>query len=249
MKFKNGRKVSPSVYQAVRYVAKVGVITRQTWDDLFGNGTKRWRRKQLRLLLDAKIFKKHPYDQVYDTFILGKQGLEMVQDMKWQSVHLVQPRQFRHDEIVARGLLTLEKESLCQKWMTESELKSQRSSSFKLHGLEGGIKYPDAVFKLQGKSSSLIVALEYERTSKSSWRYNKAMKAYGDSGDFNLILFIVESSAIENMVKRAMQFIGDARINSKVGFITVEEWMENPMTATIRGLNKGKSLSEIAQKI
>lgn len=249
MKFGNGRKVSPSVFQAVRYVAKVGVITRQTWDELFGNGTKRWKRKQLRLLINAKVLKKHPYDQVHDTFILGQQGLEMVESMKWRSVHLVQPKQFKHDEIVARGLLALEKESLCQKWMTESELKSQRSSSFKLHGLEGGAKYPDAVFKLQGQSSSQIVALEYERTVKSSWRYNKAIKAYSDSSEFNFLLFIVETSAIEDVVKRAMRFIGDARLNQRIGFISVEEWKENPMTATIRGFTKGKSLSEIAQRI
>jgi len=248
MKYRNGRKVSASVFQAVRYIAKVGVITRQTWDEFFGKGTKRWKRKQLRLLINATVLKKHPYDQVHDTFILGKQGLEMVESMKWQSVHLVQPKQFKHDEIIAKGLLKLEAKSLCQKWMTESELKSQRSATFRLHGLEGGAKYPDAVFKLEGKSSSQIVALEYEKTSKTSWRYNKAIKAYSDSGEFNVILFIVETLAIEDLVKRAMRFIGDGSLNSKIGFISIEEWRQNPMTAPIRGLSKGKSLSEIALK-
>lgn len=248
MKFRNGRKVSASVFQAVRYVAKVGVITRKTWDELFGKGTKRWKRKQLRLLLNSKVLKLHPYEEVHDTYILGQQGLEMVESMKWRGVHLVQPKYIKHDEIIAKGLLALEKKSLCQKWMTESEMKSQKSSSFRLHGLEGGAKYPDAVLKLDGKSSSQIVALEYERTSKSSWRYNKAIKAYSDSGEFNLILFIVETSAIENLVKRAMRFIGDATLNSRIGFISIEEWKENPMTANIRGISKGKSLIELAQK-
>jgi hypothetical protein len=249
MRFRNGRKVSTSVFQAVRYVAKVGVITRITWDELFGQGTKRWKRKQLRLLLNAKVLKNHPYEAVRDTFILGEQGLEMIESMKWRGVHLLQPKYIKHDETVAKGLLALERKALCQKWMTESELKSQKSSSFRLHGLEGGAKYPDAVFKLQGKSSSQIVAVEYEKTSKSSWRYNKAIKAYSDSAEFNVILFIVEASAIEDLVKRSMRFIGDGSLNSKIGFINIEDWRQNPLTASIRGLSKGKSLSEIAQKL
>lgn len=248
VRYRNGRKVSPSVFQAVRYVAKVGVITRKTWDELFGKGTKRWKRKQLRLLLNAKVLKKHPYEEVHDTFILGQQGLEMIESMKWKGVHLVQPKYIKHDETVAKALLALEKKALCQKWMTESEMKSQKLSSFRLHGLEGGAKYPDAIFKLQGKSSSQIVALEYEKTSKSSWRYNKAIKAYSDSGMFNVILFIVETSAIEDLVKRAMRFIGDASLNSRIGFISVEDWKQNPMTATIRGISKGQSLIDLALK-
>ena len=248
MKYKNGRKVSPSVFLALRYVAKVGVITRKTWDELFGKGTKRWKRKQLRLLLNAKVLKKHPYEEVNDTFILGHQGFEMVESMKWRGVHLVQPKYIKHDEIIAKGLLRLEAESLCQKWMTESELKSQKSATFRLHGLEGGAKYPDAVFKLQGRSASQIVALEYEKTSKSSWRYNKAIKAYSDSGEFSTVLFIVETPAIEDLIKRSMRFIGDPALNAKIGFISIEDWKICPITAPIRGPIKGQSLGEIAQR-
>lgn len=248
MKYRNGRKVSPRVFQAVRYVTKVGVITKNTWNELFSKGTKRWKRKQLRLLLNARVLKKHPYEEVHDTFILGSQGLEMVESMKWRGVHLVQPKYIKHDETIAKGLLKLEANSLCQKWMTESELKSQKSATFRLHGLEGGAKYPDAVFKLQGKITSTIVALEYEKTVKSGWRYNKAIKAYSDSGEFNLILFIVETDAIEVSIKRAMRFIGDARLNSRIGFISIEEWRKNPMTAAIKEMNKGKSIHELAQK-
>lgn len=249
MKFKNGRKVSPSVYQAVRYVTKVGVITRKTWNECFGKGTDRWKRKQLRKLIQTKVLTKYPYDEVKDTFVLGKYGLEMIEGLKWKKVHLVQPRFIKHDETVAKGLLKIERQSLCQRWITESELKSQKSSTFRLHGMEGGAKYPDAVFKLEGKSSSMIMALEYEKTSKSGWRYNKAIRAYSNTGEFNLILFIIESSAIENLIKRSMRFIGDIRLNSKIGFISVEEWKENPLTATIRGISKGNSIVEIAHNI
>lgn len=249
MKYRNGRKVSPSVYQAVRYVTKVGVITRGTWNDLFGKGTVRWKQKQLRLLVEGGVFKAHPCDSLVDTFIIGHLGQEMAQEQNWRSVYFIQPQFIKHDEIVARGLWKLEQEALCTRWMTERELKGQNSATFKLNIREEGAKYPDAVFKLQGKSSTAIVALEYERTGKTNWRYNKAIKAYSDSGEFNFVLYVVENSSIEARVKSGIRFIGDARLGSRIGFISAEEWKKNPGTAEIRGLAHGKSINELLLKI
>ena len=97
------------------------------------------------------------------------------------------------------------------------------------------------------QSGSPVVALEYEKTAKSNWRYNKAIKAYSDSGEFSFVLFVVESDGIENCIKRSMKFIGDAFLNSKIGFISVEDWLENPKLAEIRGLNRIKYISELAR--
>ena len=249
MRYRNGRKVSLSVFQAVRYVAKVGVITRGTWNELFGKGSLRWKQKQLRLLVEGGIFKSHPCDSLVDTFIIGHLGLEMIQEQNWRSVYFVQPQFIKHDETVAKGLYKLERHALCTRWMTERELKGQNSATFKLNVQEGGAKYPDAVFKLQGILASAIVALEYEKTGKTNWRYNKAIKAYSDSGEFHFVLYITENSTIEARVKRGIRYIGDARLGSKVGFIDAEEWKKNPLTAEIRGLNLGKSISELAQRI
>lgn len=249
MRYRNGRKVSRSVFQAVRYVTKVGVITRETWNDLFGNGGIRWKQAQLKQLIEGGVFKAHPCDSLVDTFIMGHQGRTMAMDQKWRNVYFVQPQFVKHDEIVARGLWKLERTSLCTRWMTERELKGQNTTSFKLNVREGGDKYPDGVFKLQGKSSSAIVALEYEKTGKTQWRYNKAIKAYSDSGEFKFILFVVEGSAIENRIKTAIRYIGDRSLASRIGFISVEDWKSNPETAEIRGLNSGKSINELTQKL
>jgi hypothetical protein len=42
-----------------------------------------------------------------------------------------------------------------------------------------------------------------------------------------------------------MKFIGDAYLNSRIGFITIEDWLKNPTRAEIRGLNKIKNISEL----
>lgn len=249
MKYRNGRQVSPLVYEAVRYVTKVGVITRPTWNEFFCKGTARWKRKQLRILLQSKVFKQHPCDELVDTFIIGNFGQEMVSEMKWRAVHFVQPQFVKHDEAVGKGLLQLERVGVCKKWITEQELKARRATTFKLDVRDGGDKYPDAVFSLNGKTSSLTVALEYEKTAKTNWRYNKAIKAYSNTGDFQLILFVVEKPSIEDAIKRGLSFVADGRLNSKVGFISVDDWRENPMTAEIRGVLKNKTLNEIVEKL
>jgi hypothetical protein len=249
MKYRNGRKVSSLVFQAVRYVTKVGVITRGTWSELFSKGSLRWKQKQLRLLVKNGVFRPHPCDSLVDTFVIGSRGREMAQGQNWRTVFWVQPQFIKHDETVAQGLWKLERLSLCSRWMTERELKGLNSTIFKLNVKEGGAKYPDGVIKLEGSVSSVIVAIEYERTGKTNWRYNKAIKALGESSEFAFILFIVEDAVIEKRIRRAIRFIGDGNLASRIGFISVEEWKKSPANATIAGLNKGKSIKELAQKL
>jgi hypothetical protein len=245
MKYRNGREVSKQVFQAVRYMTKVGVMTRQTWYDIFGRGKPKWKQKQLQFLIQTKIFKPHPFDEVKNTYVMGSYGRELVQEMKWQNVFHVESKYIKHDETVARGVWKLEMDSICSKWLTERELRALKSKNFMLHGKENSDKYPDAVLILKNELASSTVALEYEKTAKSNWRYNKAIKAYSDSSRYHYVLYVVESDGIENSIKRSMKFIGDAYLNSRIGFITIEDWLKNPAKAEIRGLNKIKNISEL----
>ena len=246
MKYKNGREVSEQVFQAVRYMTKVGVMTRRTWNELFGTKTLNWKLKQLRALVIANIFKPHPFEEVTNTYVMGAYGKEMAQEMKWKNVFHVESKYIKHDEVVARGVWKLEAASLCTKWLTERELRAQNSKHFMLNGKNNSEKYPDAVLMIKGKSASPVVALEYEKTAKNNWRYNKSIKAYSDSNGFNYVLFVVESDGIENTIKRSMKFIGDAYLNSRIGFISIEDWLKNPAKAEIKGLSKIKNLIELA---
>src|SRR5690606_19060218 len=126
---------------------------------------------------------KHGHDAVViDTF-----GIDLIKSMNWQHVHTVYPHEIEHDVTVGAGVWKLEKAGLCQKWITEREMKTQKSSSFKLNLSDGENKYPDIVFRLQGTKSTPIVAVEYEKTVKTNWRYNKAIKAYSESYDFGFV--------------------------------------------------------------
>lgn len=249
MKYPHGRRLSKNVVEAVRFVAKVGVMSRETWYELFSHGTLRWRQMQFQHLIDRKIFKSHTSKHGHAAVVIDTFGIELIRKMKWQHVHTIYPHFIEHDEAVGAGLWKLEKSGLCQKWITESEMKTQKSASFRLDIQEGNFKYPDAVFKLQGNLSTPIVAVEYERTAKTNWRYNKAISAYSEAYDFGFIFFVVENEAIEKSIQRAMKYIADGKLNSRIGFISVEDWKKNPISAELRGLKIGQSLKELTSKI
>lgn len=249
MKYTHGRRLSKNTVEAVRFVAKVGAMSRETWYELFAQGTLRWRQMQLQHLIDRRIFKRHTSKHGHNAVVIDTFGVELIKEMKWQHVHSIYPHFIEHDETVGAGLWKLEKAGICQKWITESEMKIQKSASFRLEVQEGGFKYPDAVFKLQGNLNNPIAAVEYERTAKNNWRYNKAIRAYSEAYDFGFVFFVVESHAIEKTIQRAMKYIGDGRLNSRIGFISIEDWKTNPASAELRGLKMCQSLKELASKI
>ena len=148
---------------------------------------------------------------------------------------------------MAKGVWKLEEKKICSKWFTERELRAQKSKNFKPQGLDGGPKYPDAVMKFDGRISSSVIALEYEKTIKSSMRYNKIIRAYSDASEFDYVICIVENEAAEKCIRRSQRYIGDALLNSKMGFITIHEWIKNPSMAPIRGLGQIKNLSEVTK--
>lgn len=247
MKYRCGKPVSPLVKQSIRYVSKVGVMSRKTWNEFFSSGTPRWRRKQLMHLIRAKVFRRHPTEPLGGAVVMDSYGVKLVQDMKWQHVYTVATHLIEHDENVARSLIKLETTDIFGKWMSDKELKMNQMNSYKLEMNDKITKYPDAVFQLKGQKSSKVVALEYERTAKSSSRYNKMIYAYSRTNRYDFILFVVETSAIEASIKRAMKYVGDGFLNSQIGFMNVDDWKNDPTNGEIRGLSLGGSLADIAK--
>jgi len=249
VKYPTGHRISENVYQSLRFATKVGVLTRATWYDLFGSGGIRRQQKQLQQLLALDVFKLHPCAHVQNVMVLGEYVKKLIQEKSWVHVPSVSAQFIEHDETVARGLWRLEKAGICDKWITDKELKNMDSKLFRLEIKGAGDKFPDAVFRLSGTEERKLVALEYEKTAKNNWRYNKAMLAYGDSTTFNHILYIVESGGIETAVRRAIKFIGDSRLQSKMGFIHASDWKNDPATAPIRGNLGFTHLGGIMQKV
>jgi hypothetical protein len=249
MKYPTGHRISENVYQSLRFVAKVGVMTRTTWYELFGSGSLRWKQKQLQHLIELGLFKLHPCTYVQDVVVIGELGKKIMQDLQRNYVPSISAQFIEHDETVGRGLWRLEQANICDKWITDKELKMLDSKTFQLNVKGTGDKFPDAVFSLTSQVGRKMLALEYEKTAKNYWRNNKAIMAYSDASNFNYILYVVESDRIETAVKRAMAFIGDYTLNSKIGFINVNDWKRDPITAPMRGKLDIANLGGLMQKV
>lgn len=244
IRYTNGKPISKNVLDCLRYLSKVGVMERKTWYEHFATGSKRWKQQQLKQLLVLKLIKEHS-SQLGDHFVLGDLGIEIVKDQKWTFVSPALPRQFKHDETVARGLWKLQAASLCNEWLSEKELMSGIFKEFLIKEGEGQTKYPDAVFKILARDKYRTVALEYERTGKSFHRYRSILWNYNSIMSVSLVLFIVEDETIKKRIRAALRALGSVQLAERLAFMNAKEWIENPLQATIELRSKNTSFEKL----
>ena len=247
IRYTNGKPISKKILDCLRYLSKVGVMERKTWYEYFATGSKRWKQKQLKHLLMLKLIKEHT-SQLGDHFVLGDAGIEIVKALKWPFVSPALPRQFKHDETVARGLWKLQTASLCNGWLSEKELMSGVYKEFLIKEGEGQTKYPDAVFKILARDKYRTVALEYERNGKSSHRYRSILWSYNSITSVSLILFIVEDETIKKRIKAALRALGSIQLVERLAFMSAKEWIEDPLRATIELRSKNTSFEKLQDK-
>jgi len=230
--FKNGKNLSPNTEQALKYVAKVGVMTKTVWLESFSHGKKRWKNWQLRILLDNGLLKKHNCD-LGDYYVLGGQGLNIAKTLNWSTVDPVTPKHFRHDELVAHSLLRVEQKKICKNWMVEKEIKDKRDNKFLIKDQGSQIKYPDAICEVYMGTNFHLVALEYERSGKTIPRYRHILWSYNKMNCFSMVLFIVENDVLRKRIKSSLKHLGRVALLEKIGFVDATEWQKNPLSATI----------------
>lgn len=230
--FKNGKSLSVNAEEALKYVAKVGVMTKEVWLDSFCHGKKRWKNWQLKILLDNELLKKHNCD-LGDYFVLGEHGIRLAKTKSWRLVSPVSPRQFRHDELVAHSLFKLEKHKICKNWMIEKEIKDTGKSQFWIQDQGDQKKYPDGICEaLMGKNFH-PVAFEYERTGKTIPRYRHILWSYNKMNRLSMVLFIVENDVIKKRIKTSLKHLGKVSLLDKIAFVDSLEWQNDPLIATI----------------
>ena len=151
----------------------------------------------------------------------------------------VPPHLIDHDEVIGTSLLTLKRHGVCQKWITEKELKANFSKEYQMEKQAFGAKYPDAIFEMPFDGKVWIVALEYERTGKSIQRYKSIFREYEKFSSLSQILYIVEDLAIKRRVESGLLSAGIESVSKKVGFIDAVQWKADPFKASIqKGLTK-----------
>lgn len=247
IKYKCGRQVPLNVVKALKYVSKVGVMTTSQWHQHFGKGCFRWQQRQLKKMETKKFLKRHSATSE-GKWVLGTLGQETIEGLKFNPVTPVAPQHFKHDEFIGETLLLLELKTFCHSWLTEKQLKAQESKAFMIRGKDREIKYPDAVFKVLIDGKERTIALEYERTGKTTTRYRSILFQYNGLSSLDMILYVVENDEIKNRIIRAMKYVGGVRLQTRLAFVDAHDWLQDPAMATISIAGRYLKLADICTK-
>lgn len=239
-KYESGQAIPENVMSALLYVSKVGVLSTAQWHRQFGKGNLRWRQKQLKSMNDKKLIRRHTSARE-GFWVLNFNGERIVKESGQDVVAHVTSQHFIHDEIVGESLFILEQKNICERWLTEAELKMGRSTEFQLKSRDKKYKYPDAIFQVQVDDKEHLVALEYERIGKSFTRYLDILRAYEGLKDIQLIIYVVEENAIRKRIERALSHIGSSFLNTRIVFISKLDWLKDPASAKLEMIT-GKSV-------
>lgn len=235
-KYESGQTIPDNVMSALLYVSKVGVLSTAHWHRQFAKGNLRWRQKQLKSMNDKKLIRRHTSARE-GFWVLNSEGEKLVKETGQDVVNPVTSQHFIHDELVGESLFILEQKSICERWLTEAELKMGRSNEFQLKSRDKKFKYPDAIFQVQVDNKEHLIALEYERIGKSFTRYLDLLRAYEGLRDVQLIIYVVEEDAIKKRILRAIAHIGSTFISQRIVFVSTAKWKIDPASAKLELLN------------
>ncbi len=239
-KYESGQTIPDNVMSALLYVSKVGVLSTAHWHRQFAKGNLRWRQKQLKSMNDKKLIRRHTSARE-GFWVLNSEGERLVKETGQDVVSPVTSQHFIHDEFVGESLFILEQKNICERWLTEAELKMGRSNEFQLKSRDKKYKYPDAIFQVQVDDKEHLIALEYERVGKSFTRYLDLLRAYEGLRDVQLIIYVVEEDAIKKRIQRAIAHNGSIFLNQRIVFVSMAKWKIDPASAKLELLN-GKVL-------
>ncbi|OYZ24192.1 MAG: hypothetical protein B7Y39_01855 [Bdellovibrio sp. 28-41-41] len=137
-----------------------------------------------------------------DVFYLTKKGRALFQRpaIPARSIYFIE-----HDIYVAHLLLTLNQSGLVVHYWTERELRSDPNIAFEVLGTDRLSKFPDLVVELKSAIGSLKIAVEVERSQKTSARYDQIAMNYVNATGVGLLLFACETQATRNAIQRAFQ--------------------------------------------
>lgn len=234
------------IFEALKFIGKVGVVTRPTWYQHLCPGTDQWKREQLLNMVKRKILLPHTCHGLKGAWVLSPWSTDFLKKKGLSAVTPVPPHQIEHDEVIGRSALILKRNGFCKGWLTERELKHRGMTQFQIEKSKTSEKYPDAIFQMMINDKEKFIALEYERTGKSSLRYRSMLKKYGKLETLELILYVTEDDAIEKRIRRILMASRDGSLMKRVAFIKGRDWRSDPSAAPFFIEQKISSLSKLA---
>lgn len=245
--YPKGKRIPINVLGVLIYLSKVGLMTTSQWLKFFATGNTRWSQRQLKFLADNRLIKRH-LSAREGKWVLDRYGKTVLEKLEIEAVEPVTPQMFLHDEFIGESLLQLERMGICKSWLTEKQLKIQRAKDFIIRGPDQEVKYPDAILIVEMYSKKRIIALEYERTGKTSSRYRSILWQYKGLNSIDLVMFIYEDEAVKNRIQKALSFVGCPDLQAKVAFVKAKDWRRDPSIAQFNVSGRTYSLFNLCSR-
>lgn len=243
--YRCGQPMPPYMAEALKFIGKVGVLTRPTWYVYLCPGTEQWKREQLLNMVKRGLLVSHTCKNLQGVWVLSDWSKDLLRSMGLSRVPPIYPHLIEHDLVVGTSMLTLKRQGICKDWLTETEIKIKELNNFLIEKKVNDSKYPDAVLRMQLNGNLSYVALEYERTGKSTMRYRAILKQYSSLKSIEQIIYVIEEQSIKKRIISALRHVGDKGLMDKIGFINGFEWKNDPATAPIAKAGKITSFTEL----
>lgn len=188
----------------------------------------------------------HTCQNLKGAWVLSSWTAAMLREKGLSAVSPVPPHFIEHDEVVGISALQLRRKGVCNGWLSERELKMRGMEQFQIEKNKVSIKYPDAIFQMTIKGKQSFIALEYERTGKSSARYRSLIKNYCKLGALDLILYVTENDEVENRIRKVLEVSRFGNITNKIAFVKGRHWRTDPLSAPFQIRQETNCLAKLA---
>ncbi len=243
-----GNPIPQNVIDAMTLAAKAGFITRTIWNEFYGVGNPRWKRRQFLKMQEENLIEPFSNSKISDAFILSRKGKSLLLGLNMGCSTPPYSSTIDHDEFVTRSLLKLKRCKILSDWSPECELKRTNALQFDIGVSAKEQKYPDAIFEMSLSGKRGTFAIEYERSLKSASRYKDILWLYSKANNIDVVVYICKDKLIENTIRGRLTFLRNLTLFKKIGFVDALDWSRNPEDAVINFHNTSLTLKNLNQR-
>ena len=233
-RYVKGQPIPDHVIRALLFTGKVGFLSFEIWQNCFAVGSDRWKRMQIEYLTNEDYFENHRNIEARSTYVLGRKGKELVDELGGTVVTSPPVGHLTHDGVVAKSIQKLDAQNFLLSWVGERQLKRDGVKEYLISTKEDVLKYPDAVLKINAFGNQRTVAFEYERERKALSRYRAILWQYASLTTVSMVLFVCEKQNIRTTIESAMKYLGQTSLLDRLAFADASEWKSDPVNAPIQ---------------
>jgi hypothetical protein len=229
----------------MKLAARTGFLSKKLWTKYFAVGKTAWQNRVWMNPSMRGYFKPHPSSRAESVIVLDRENYFVEKAFGDEITSPPSVAVLDHDEIMVETFLRIDRLDSLAHAKFEAELKRADLRNKRHFDPSDKTKYPDLLIAFSGPNSQFKIAIELELSRKEPKRYRQMMNAYMSNKDVSLIIFVTDLEIVENGIKAAIRDTYYPEWERPVGFVSLKDWLADPMKAAIRAGEKVTCLEAI----